>query len=142
MYGYGILTWYGYLRLGHSPFFSPLVTFLSCPTRAYPLSFHLVSGVLMFILGHTPSFFVLLCLASFSGFSRTSPDHSSILTKILPFSGTRLNSTLFRYSSGPFFSTRLDSTLLRYSPEPFSSTRPSSTLFRYSPGFYPSSVLT
>ena len=66
MYGYEILTWYGYLRLGHNPFFSPLVTFFSCPTRAYPLSFHLVSVVLVFslliywhflnvTLRHTPS---------------------------------------------------------------------------------------
>ena len=70
MYGYGILTWYGYLRLGHSPFFSPLVTFFSCPTGAYHLSFHLVSGVLVFslviywhfldvTLRHTPSSFVI-----------------------------------------------------------------------------------
>ena len=50
MYGYGILTWYGYLRLGHSLFFSPLVTFLSCSTGAYPISFHLVNGVLVFSL--------------------------------------------------------------------------------------------
>ena len=51
-------------------FFSLLVTFLSCPTRAYPLSFHLVSGVLVFLiviywhfldvtLRHTPSSFVI-----------------------------------------------------------------------------------
>ena len=70
MYGYGILTWYGYLRLGHNPFFSPLVTFLSCPIGAYPLSFHLVSGVLVFslviywhfldvTLRHTPLSFVI-----------------------------------------------------------------------------------
>ena len=50
MYGYGILTWYGYLRLMHNPFFSPLVTFLSYPTGAYPLFFHFVSGVLVFSL--------------------------------------------------------------------------------------------
>ena len=50
MYGYGILTWYGYLRLGHSLFFSPLVTFLSCSIGAYPISFHLVNGVLVFSL--------------------------------------------------------------------------------------------
>ena len=50
MYSYGILTWYRYLRLGHNPFFSPLVTFMSCPTRAYPLSFHFIIGVLILLL--------------------------------------------------------------------------------------------
>ena len=70
MYGYGILTWYGYLRLGYNFFFSPPVTFLSCPTGAYPFSFHLVSGVLVFslviyshfldvALRHIPSSFVI-----------------------------------------------------------------------------------
>ena len=70
MYGYRILTWYGYLRLGHCLFFSPLVTFLSCSTGAYSLSFHLVSGILVFslviywhfldvTLRHTPSYFVI-----------------------------------------------------------------------------------
>ena len=70
MYGYGILTWYGYLRLGHNPFFSLLVTFLSCLIGAYPLCFHLVSVVLVFslviywhfldiTLRYTPSSFVI-----------------------------------------------------------------------------------
>ena len=70
MYDYGILTWYVYLKPGHGPFFSPLVTFLSCPTGAYPLYFHFVSGVLVFslviywhfpdvTLRHTPSSFVI-----------------------------------------------------------------------------------
>ena len=60
----------------------------------------------------------------------------------LPFSGTRLDSTLLRYSPRfyispyspkPFFGTRPDSTL--------SGTRPDSTLLRYSIGFYRSPTL-
>ena len=118
----------------------------------------------MFILGHTPSFFMLLCLPSFLG--------SLVLARTL--SGTRLDSTLSWYSPGPFsilarilpfFGTRLDPfpvlvqilPFFRYEPEhfpgtslntfpvlarilPFSSTRPDP--FRYSPEFYLFLVLT
>ena len=100
----------------------------------------------MFILGHTLSFFMLLCLTSFFlGFS--------VLARILlfrysprPFSNTRPKSTIFRYSPRiysfpilaqiiPFFGTHLDTisspildrirSLLRYSTryDLFSSTR-------------------
>ena len=78
------------------------------------------SGVLMFILGHTPSFFMLLCLASyFLGFlvlarilplSRYSPRTFSdtrpgiypfsVLAHNLLFSGICLNSTIFQYLLG------------------------------------------
>ena len=71
----------------------------------------------MFILGHTPSFFVLLCLASFFGFSGTHLDSTLFLV---------LTQTLFRYSPGLFSGTRSD-------PFPVLAR----TLFRYSPGFYP-----
>ena len=38
-----------------------------------------------------------------------------VLARILPFSGTDTDSTIFRYSSGQFFGTRKDSTFSRYS---------------------------
>ena len=108
----------------------------------------------MFVLGRTPSFFVLLCLASFYGFFGTRP-------------------TPFWYSPKPLFNTCpnlfpvLARTLLQYSPEfdpfpvlariqPFSGTLPDPfpvltwilILSRYSPRYFfstcldPSSVLT
>ena len=40
------LTWVWCLRLGHCPFFAPLVTFKSCHIGAYPPSFYLVGGVI------------------------------------------------------------------------------------------------
>ena len=159
MYTYGILIWYGYLRLGHNPFLSSLVTFLSCLTRAYPLSFHLVSGVLVFslviywhfldvTLRHIPSSFVLRCLISclFKSFS-------GVLMFILGHTPSFLASpvlarTLLQYL--PRFDPPSVSyspvlawiwSLLRYSPEPFSGTHSESSLLRYSPGFYPFLVL-
>ena len=120
----------------------------------------------MFILGHTPSFFVLLCLASFFGFFGTLPDPSPVLARILlvsryspgPFFDTRPDPFPIltwilpnsRYSLRPFSSTPLDSTLFRYSVRPFFDIHQDSTsflvlaltLFRYSPGFHPFSVLT
>ena len=80
----------------------------------------------MFIPGHTSSFFVLLCLASFVfRFFGTRPDPFAVLTRIL---------SLSRYSPRPFSDTHHDSTsfpvltqtLLWYSPwfYPFPSTRP------------------
>ena len=66
----------------------------------------------MFILGHTPSFFVL-CLASFFGFFGTHPDHSLVLAL-----------TLLQYSLGFYPSSILAQTLLRYLPGPFFGTRP------------------
>ena len=81
----------------------------------------------MFILGHAPSFFVLLCLASFFWVFKYSPE-------FYPFPGTRpdpspvLTRILFLYLSGfyPFLGTCLD-------PSPV-LTR---ILFLYLPGFYP-----
>ena len=92
----------------------------------------------MFILGHTPSFFVL-CLASFFGFFGTHPDHSLVLAL-----------TLLQYSLGFYPSSVLAQTILRYSSRPFSDTHLDSThfsilsqiLLRYSPRFYPFSVFT
>ena len=106
----------------------------------------------MFILGHTPSFFVLLCLASFFGFSNTRSDST--------FPSTCPDSTFFRYLSEPFSDTHPNSTpfptlirtLSQYSSWPFLGTRLdpfpalawtlfvlSRTLLWYSPG--PSLVL-
>ena len=106
----------------------------------------------MFVLGHTPSFFVLLCLASLFGFSGTHLNLFPVLTWTSfryspePFFGTRTDPfpvlawTLFRYSPGPFSNTHPNSTpfsvlawiLLRYLLEPFSDTHLDSTPFRYS----------
>ena len=109
----------------------------------------------MFILGHTPSFFVLLCLASFfwvfrywpgfylfryspKPFFGTRPNPSPVLARIWPFSGTC-----------PDPSPELAQTFFRYLPRfyPFPGTRPdpsfvlARTFLRYSLGFYPSPVL-
>ena len=96
----------------------------------------------MFILGHTPSFFVLLCLASFFRFSGTRPNPFPVLTRT--FSDTCPNFTLFRYLPGFYlFGTRPDFTLLQYSPGfHFFGTHPDSfpvlirilPLSRYLPG--------
>ena len=138
----------------------PRLSWLRCLISCLFESF---SGVLMFILGHTPSFFVL-CLASFFGFFGTHPDHSLVLAlTLLQYSlgfypSSVLAQTILRYSSRPFSDTHLDSThfsvlaqiLLRYSPRFHPFLVLSRTFFRYSPGFYlfpgtrpdPSSVLT
>ena len=47
MCGYGILTWYWYLRLGHNSL-SPLVTFVSLSCRGIPLAFHLLMVIVFF----------------------------------------------------------------------------------------------
>ena len=84
-----------------------------------------------------------------------------VLTPILPFFGTHIDWTLFRYSPEqffdtrrgiflfpvlarirPFFGTHTDWTLFRYSPELFFDSRRDSTFTRYSHGFDHFSVLT
>ena len=153
MYGYGILTWYGYLRLGHSPFFSPLVTFLSCPTGAYLFSFHLVSGVLVFslviywhfldiTLRHTKAYpFVFrdwdVWFLAYSNhvvaFSCSS--FSLCCCAWLVFLGfSILVGTLSRYLPGPLFGTRTDPYPVLIRILPFLVL--ARTLLRYSPGFY------
>ena len=98
------------------------------------------------------------------------PHSFLILARFLPFPGTRLNSTIFRYSHWfdpfsvltrivfryshgfylfpvlarilPFFVTHTDSTFFRYSFGQFFGTRSDSTFSRYSPGFYHFLVLS
>ena len=93
----------------------------------------------------------------------------TILTRILPFFGTLIDSSLFRYSWEQFLDSRTDSTFSRYTPgfyhfsvllqiRPFSDTRgdnfwilaripsfprtgPDSIIFRYSHRFDPFPVL-
>ena len=84
-----------------------------------------------------------------------------VLARILSFSGTDADSTIFRHSFGQCFGTRRDSTFSRYSPGfyhfpilppilPFSDTRPDCFSIvsqilpfpRYSPRFYHFSGLT
>ena len=85
---------------------------------------------------------------------------SSVLARILPFSDTRLDTTLPGTHPDPFsilarilpspvlarilpFSgTHTDSTLFRYSPGQFFDTRTDSTFTRYSSGFHHFPVLT
>ena len=62
---------------------------------------------------------------------------SPVLARILPFSGTCLDSTF----PGPFFDTRTDFTLCRYSLKIYPSLVLIRTVCRYSPGFYHSPVL-
>ena len=100
----------------------------------------------MFVLGHTPSFFVLLCFASFFfGFSDTRLHPSPVLTRTILQYSPRFDPfpvlvrTLLRYLPGPFSSTHLDSTpfpvlartLLQYSPryDLFSGTYSNTILF-------------
>ena len=103
-------------------------------------------------------------------FFGTRRESFSILAKILPFRGTRPDSTNFRHShrcdpfsvpAGKVFDTRKDSTFsrywpgfyqfsvltqirpfFRYSSGPFFDTRTNSTFSRYSPGFFHFSILT
>ena len=113
----------------------------------------------MFILRHTPSFFVLLCLASFFGFFSTRLDLSLVLSQTIfqylpefyPFPGTRSDPSLVLAWILPFFDTRSDPSsvlawilpLFWYSPGPFPGTclDPfpvlTQTLLRYQPRFYP-----
>ena len=69
-----------------------------------------------------------------STFPSTRPDPFPVLTRILPFSGTRQDSTLLRYSPGFY-----PSPVLAWI-QPFLVLAP--TLFQYSPRFYHFSVLT
>ena len=74
---------------------------------------------------YSPAFYYFSVLTLIRPFSSTRPYSFSIVARILPFPGTRLDSTIFRYSdlfypfrysSGQFFDTRSDSTFSRYSP--------------------------
>ena len=112
-------------------------------------------------------FSVLTLIRRFSDIRRHK---LSILARILPFPGTRPDSTIFPYSHCidpfpvlvgrifqylhgfylfpvlirilPFFGTHTHSTLFQYSPGHFFDTRTDSTFSRYSPRFYHFWVLT
>ena len=103
-------------------------------------------------------------------FSGTHPNKFSILALILPFAGTRTNSTIFLYSHWfdpfsvltrtgfgywqrfyfflvltpilSFLGTHIDWTVFRYSPEQVLETRMDSTFSSYSLGFCHFLVLT
>ena len=95
---------------------------------------------------YSPLFYHFSVLTLILLFSDTRPDSFSIVARILPFlvlarilqfSGTHIDSTLFRNSSRRFFNSGTDSTFSRFSPGffqflvltlilPFSETRPDS----------------
>ena len=83
---------------------------------------------------YSPGFFYFSVLTLSRPFSGIRWDKFSILTRILPISCIRLDSSIFRYSHwfGPF----------RIHVWTLFDTRTDSTFSRYSPGFFNFSVLT